>query len=132
MVTLREREANTVGGRAVLNEAIQVAVADLESGEEFVPIVVTKDWGDCRVERFGADELQEARTRMRDLLSGSAGAGHCALAHDEQLADGRSELLIQIGRMGGEEAEAFAQRYRPRRGRFRPFKLLGNPVAEGD
>jgi hypothetical protein len=132
MGTPTEHAAITVGGRAVLNEAVQIAAADLESGDEFAPIVVTKDWGDCQVERFGVDELEEARSRLDDLLGGSTGSGDCALAHDERLAGGSISILIQVGRMGGEETQAFVQRYRPKRGMFRPFKLVGTPVPASE
>jgi hypothetical protein len=35
------------------------------------------------------------------------------------------EIVIALGRMGGQDAEIFIQRFRPRRGLFRPFKLIG-------
>jgi hypothetical protein len=127
-----EQASRTVGGRAVLDEAVQVAVADLESGGEFAPIVVTKDWGDCQVERFGEDELERARMRMQELLRGAAGAGHCALAHLGQAGSGATAIAVELGRMGACESEAFVQHFRPRRGRFRPFKLIGGLVPAPD
>jgi hypothetical protein len=127
-----EGASTTVGGRTVLAEAIQVAIADLESGGEFAPIVVTKDWGDCQVERFGEDEVERARARLRSLLQGGVDTGHCALAYLDQAGDGASAIVIQLGLIGGHELEVFTQRYRPRRGRFRPFKLLGGPVRASE
>ena len=103
----------------------------LAAGAEVAPFVVLKDWGDCQVERFGDGELERARSRMREVLRGAPGTVHCALAHVEPGAgDAGHEgtIVVEVGRAPGDDGEAaerFVQRFRPRRGRFRPFKLIG-------
>ena len=49
-----------------------------------------------------------------------------ALGHDEEA------IVIEHGQAGRAEAEVFAQRFRPRRGPLRGFKLRGEPTPVGE
>lgn len=117
------------GGRVVLDEAIKTAAAELEAGRELVPLIVTKDWGDCRIERF-PHGLDEARACMEELLNTGPTVGHCALVHLADTDDGPA-IVVELGRLGGHLVEIFMQRFRPRRGLLRGFKLLGSLVPAG-
>ena len=121
-----------VGERAVLDEAVRVAVSQLETVGELAPFVVTKDWGDCQVERFGDDGLDEARIRLNELLTGGQEVGQCALGHLDDSESGPTVIAVEIGSVGENRTRTFTQRFRPRRGRFRPFKLIGRPAPAGE
>ena len=126
-----DRPSSEFGGRVVLDEAVNVARSELEASAELAPFVVTKGWGDCEVERF-SEGLRQARGRFDELLTGTSSIGHCALAHLDDSADGPTEIVIELGRVGGRSAETFSQRFRPKRGLFRRFKLVGTPSRESD
>ena len=121
-----DRPSSEFGGRVVLDEAVNIARAELEASPELAPFVVTKGWGDCEVERF-SEGLGQARARFDELLDGASSIGHCALTHVADAADGPPEIVIELGRVGGRRAETFSQRFRPARGLFRRFKLIGTP-----
>jgi hypothetical protein len=120
------RPSSEFGGRVVLNEAVSIARSELEASAELAPFVVTKGWGDCEVERF-SEGLGQARARFDELLNGASSIGHCALAHLADAADGPTEIVIEVGRVGGRNVETFSQRFRRKRGLFRRFKLIGAP-----
>jgi hypothetical protein len=124
MNTSNGRPSSEFGGRAVLDEATSVARAELETGAELTPFVVTKAWGDFEVERFSAG-LAQARQRMDGLLNAGSSVGHCALAWLADAGEGHTEIVIELGRVGGQDSEVFVQRIRPKRGLFRRFKLIG-------
>lgn len=121
-----------VGERTVLDEAVKVAASELEAVGELAPFVVTKDWGDCQVERFGEDELDRARARFNELLGGQQEIGQCALGHVDPTGSGPAAITVEVGSVGSDRAKAFTQRFRPGHGRFRPFKLIGRPAPAGE
>jgi hypothetical protein len=121
-----------VGERTVLDEAVKVATSELEAVGQLAPFVVTKDWGDCQVERFGEDELGQARARLDELLGGEQEIGQCALGHLDGDGSRPTVITVEIGSVGSDRTKAFTQRFRPRRGRFRPFKLIGRPTPAGE
>ena len=120
------RPSSEFGGRVVLDEAMNVAKTELEASAELAPFVVIKGWGDFEVARF-SEGLTQARARMDELLNAGSSVGHCALAHLAGDAGGATEIVIELGRIGGGTVEIFSQRYRPKRGPFRRFKLIGTP-----
>lgn len=126
--------ASEPGGRAVLDEAIGFAKDALEAGHELPPFVVTKEFGDCRVESLGDGGLEGARTRMEELGRRAGRVGHFALAYLGPTDRGETAIFVELGRLGRAESEVLVQRFRPRRGLFRPFKLLGkvSPATEID
>ena len=120
--------------QGVLTEAVEVAEARLGVGDELMPILITDRWGDIRLERFDADALSEAKARFGDFLSTAAGVESCALVYLGRAGDGEEAIVIERGQAGDGDADVFVQRFRPRRGRFRGFKLIGKPepVSDGD
>lgn len=124
--------ASEPGGRAVLDEAIGFAKDALEADRELAPFVVTKEFGDCEVESLGEGGLERARTRMEELGRSAGRAGHVALTHVGAMDLGETAIFVELGRLGRTGSEVFVQRFRPRRGLFRPFKLLGkvSPATE--
>jgi hypothetical protein len=121
-----DRPSSEFGGRVVLDEAVDIARTELEASAELAPFVVTKGWGDCKVERF-SEGLVQARARLDELLGDASSIGHYALAHLADATDGPTEIVIELGRVGGRDVEVFSQRFRSKRGLFRRFKLIGTP-----
>jgi hypothetical protein len=115
----------------VLGEAVEVAQARLEVGDELIPLLITDRWGDRRIDRFEPNGLSEARGRFEDFLKTAAGDESCALVYLGRVGDGDDAILIERGGAGYGPPELFIQRFRPRRGRFRGFKLIGKPKPAG-
>ena len=118
----------------VLEEAVEVAKArlEVEVGDELIPLLITDRWGDRRIDRFEPNALSDARAGFADFLKTAAGDESCALVHLGHVDDGEEEILIERGGAGYGPPEVFIQRFRPRRGRFRGFKLIGKPKPAGD
>ena len=58
----------------------------------------------------------------------TAGNETCALVYSGRDDDGEEAILIDRGGAGYGPPASFVQRVRPRRGRFRGFKLIGKPT----
>jgi hypothetical protein len=117
-------------GLDVLEEAVEVAKARLEVGDDLIPLLIIDRWGDRRIERFEPDVLPDAlsaaKERFADFLRSAGGEEECALVYLGR-DDGEEAILIERGGAGYGPPGVLVQRFRPRRGRFRGFKLIGKP-----
>ena len=117
-------------GRDLLVDAVETAESVLRTGERLAPFMITDRWGDRRVEQFDTDALTDGKARFQEFVHGAGGAETCALVYVGRVGHGEDALVIECGQ-AGEEAEVFVQRFRPRRGRLRGFKLSGQPTPVG-
>ena len=111
-------------------EAVEIAESFLRLGQELDPIMITDRWGDRRVEEFGREDLEGARARLLEFLRTAAGEEDCALAYLGHV-EHQEAIVIEHGKAGRPEAEVLVQRFRPRRGPLRSFKLVGEPTPVG-
>jgi hypothetical protein len=114
--------------RDLLFDAVETAESVLRTGERLAPFMIIDRWGDRRVEPFGTDALTEAKARFREFVRGAAGAEICALVYVGRVGHGEDAIVIECGQAGASQAEVLVQHFRPRRGRFRGFKLSGEPT----
>jgi hypothetical protein len=117
----------TQRGPDLLEEAVEAAKARLELGDDLTPLLITDRWGDRRTERFGPDALADAKEQFAKFIRSSSGDETCALVHIGRDERGDEAILIERGGAGYGPSASFVQRFRPRRGRFRGFKLIGKP-----
>jgi hypothetical protein len=59
-----------------------------------------------------------------------AGNERCALVHLAPVGLGEDAIVIEVAGPGAREAEVFVQWFRPKRGRLRGFRLIGE-LAKG-
>jgi hypothetical protein len=115
----------------LLTDAVEIAESRLQAGEAMGPVMITDRWGDRRAEQFDVAALSDAKTRLREFVHTAAGDEQCVLVYLGRVGEGEEAILIERAKAGDEEAEVFVQRFRPRRGRFRAFKLIGELKAVG-
>jgi hypothetical protein len=118
----------------LLADGLDLVSSRLETGEEVAPLVITERWGDRRVEHSGhsgQDGLDSAREQFTELVRRMAGDERCALVHLGQVGLGEDAIVVEVAGPGAPEAEVFVQRFRPKRGPLRGFKLLGEPSRAG-
>jgi hypothetical protein len=118
-------------GPDVLDEALEVAKARLEVGDDLIPLLITDQSGDRRIERFGPGALSDAKEDFSDFVRYSAGDETCALVYLGRDDRGEEAILIDRGGAGYGPSATLVQRFRPRRGRFRGFQLIGKPEPVG-
>jgi hypothetical protein len=120
----------------LLTDAIEIAESLLEAGDPVHPFMITDRWGDRQVEGFEGEQFEGgavagAKTRFREFVRAAAGDEQCALVYVVGRRDGEDEIVIERGHAGQPEVEVFVQRFRPRRGRLRRFKLIGEAKPVG-
>ena len=119
---------STAESRTLLTEAVETAESLLRDGESLGPFMITDRWGDRRVEQFEPEALHGAKTRFREFMRTAAGDESCYVG---PVADGDDAIVVECGEAGRREADVFVQHFRPRRGRLRGFKLLGQARPVG-
>jgi hypothetical protein len=112
-------------GRKLASDAVGLAILPLETGGELSPLLVVELGGLRDIEHFEADELEAARARAAELAEGFGPEQRCALVHRGHLGAEGDAILIELHQPGDGDADLFYQRYRPKAGRFRGFKLIG-------
>jgi hypothetical protein len=119
--------------RDLVVEGVELAKSRLAAGEELAPIILVERAGDHSSEQFAPDALDAARLRFAELLRSAGRADECALVRLGYVGRGDHAIVVELGRGGEEQADEFAQRFRPQRGRFRRFKLIGDlrPTGKG-
>jgi hypothetical protein len=115
----------------LLVEGTQIATSYLEAGEQMAPTMLADRWGDRRAEQFDRKDLGAAQQKLSEFLHGAAGDEACALVYIGRVRSDEDAIIIEYGQAGRSEAEVFVQRFRPRRGRLRRFKLIGQPTPVG-
>jgi hypothetical protein len=115
----------------LLAEGVELVSSQLEAGEEVVPLVISERWGDRRVEHSGKEGLETARAQFVELVRRMAGDERCALVRVGHVGLGEDAILVEVAGPGAPEAEVFVQRFRPKRGPLRGFKLVGEPSRAG-
>jgi hypothetical protein len=120
--------------RDLLVEAVELASSPLEAGEELAPMMIVQRWGDRWIERFDHQALSDAKAKFGSFLRAAAGDESCALVYLGHVGDREEAILVERGSAGDGGAQVFVQRFRPRRSRFRGFKLVGElePVGTLD
>jgi hypothetical protein len=117
--------------RDLLVEAVELAKSPLESGDDLAPMMIVQRWGDRWIERFDHRALSDAKAKFGTFLRGAAGDESCALVYLGHVGDREEAILVERGAAGESGAEVFVQRFRPRKGRFRGFKLVGELEPAG-
>ncbi len=124
----------TLTSRATLKlaeDAVVAAGSILKDGEELTPLLIVEVGGVRDFEHFDRGEIQTARSRASQLSRPTAGDRLCALVYEGRAKLDRRAILVEIQRAGEAELEVFCQPFRPRSGRFRPFKLIGEVELAG-
>lgn len=111
--------------------AVKIAESRLRSDPKLSPFVITDRLGDM-LEEFEPEDLGGAQARVSEFLRTAAGEETCALAYVGHTGRDEEAIIIEYGRAGQQEAEVFVQRFRPRRGPLRGFKLRGEPTPVGE
>ena len=112
-------------------DAVEAAESLLRSGESLSPFFLIDRLGDRRSEQFEDDALSEAKARLAEFLRTAAGDERCALVYVGRVGHDEDAIVIESGQPVRGEAEVYIQRFRPRRGRLRGFKLIGEPKPVG-
>jgi hypothetical protein len=115
----------------LLADGLNLISLRLEAGEEVVPLVISERWGERRVEHSGTDGLDRTRERFAELVRRMAGNERCALVHLGRVGEGEEAIVVEVAGPGAPEAEVFVQKFRPRRGPLRGFKLIGDLYRAG-
>ena len=111
--------------------AVKIAESRLRAAPELSPFVITDRFGD-ELEEFEPADLGGAQARLSEFLHTAAGEDACALAYVSHTGRDEDAIVIEHGRAGQREAKVFVQRFRPRRGPLRGFKLLGDLIPAGE
>jgi hypothetical protein len=114
----------------LIDEAVSLAQASLQEGERLAPLMVIEHRGDRRVERFDRDAITEAKGRLGEFLR-TPGEEECVLVYQGRVGHAEDAILVEGGSAGKLRVEIYAQRFRPHRGRFRGFKLIGDLTRVG-
>jgi hypothetical protein len=93
--------------------------------------MITDRWGDRRVEQFDAAALPDAKEKLGEFVRTAAGDESCALVHIGRVGADEDAIVIERGAAGRGEVGVFVQHFRPKRGRLRPFKLIGRAEPVG-
>ena len=117
--------------RNLVVHAVEIAESHLRSGHGLIPFMITDRWGDRRVEQFEREGPGGAQARFWDFVRTAAGDETCALVYVGRVDLDEEAIVIEHGQAGRQEADVFIQRFRPRRGPLRGFKLIGEPTPVG-
>ena len=109
-----------------------MAKSRLEVGDELQPLLIIDRWGDRRIDRFEPDELPQARDKLAEFRT-APGEEACALVYVGTVTDREGAILVEHGAAGKPDPEVLVQRFRPKRGPLRRFRLRGKlePMAQG-
>jgi hypothetical protein len=110
--------------------AVMIAESRLRSGQELAPFMITDRLGDA-LEEFEGEDPGTGQARFREYVRTAAGDEACALVYVGHVDLDEEAIVIERGQAGRQEAELFVQRFRPRRGLLRGFKLVGEPTPVG-
>jgi hypothetical protein len=110
---------------SLVAEAVDTAASFLKEGEEPVPILITDSWGDRRTEHFAETGLLGAKEKFGAFVSGASGEQTCALVYIGHVDLDEDAIVVELGKPGEDDAAMFVQRFRPRKGPLRGFKLRG-------
>jgi hypothetical protein len=119
------------GRRDLLVEGVEIAESQLRTDERLRPFMITERWGDRRVETFDPAALSDAKEKLRDFIRKAAGDERCVLVYLGRVGADEDAIVIERGEAGRGEAGVFVQHFRPRRGRVRRFKLIGQTEPVG-
>jgi hypothetical protein len=117
--------------RKLAEDAAAIGIDALRTGGSLDPFLVIELDGLRDTEHFAADALPRARERAARLSRPSAGRQACALVYAGRVGVGQEAVLVEVQRAGSDEVEVFRQAYRPRGGRLRPFKPIGDLTFAG-
>ena len=112
-------------------EAVETAASFLKRGEEPDPMLITDRWGDRRAEYFSRTGLLGAKEKFGALVSGATGEQTCALVYIGHVDLDEDAIVVELGQPGRTDVGMFVQRFRPRKGPLRGFKLRGELRAIG-
>jgi hypothetical protein len=115
--------------RDLLVDAVEIAESKLRAGERLGPFMITDRWGDRRVEELVA--VSDAKKKLGEFMRTAAGDERCALVYVGRVGVDEDAIVIERGEAGHGEVRVFVQHFRPRRGRLRRFKLVGQPQPTG-
>jgi len=106
------------------------------SGGPLIPFLMTQAGTGVSLMRFAADTL-EAGLANAEQAADSAGPKIIAyaIARDGFLTVGGERLdaiLVEAGERGDQTGFVFAQRYRPKKGLFGRFEVVGNAALAGE
>lgn len=107
-------------------EAVDTAASFLEGGKQLHPIVITDNWGDRRAEHFEETGLPGAKEKFGAFTGGAVSEQTCALVYARDAHRDEGAIVVELGLPGG-EPKTYVQRFRPRKGPLRGFKLRGEP-----
>ena len=110
---------------SLVAEAVETAASFLKTGEQPQPILITDSWGDRRTEHFAETGLLGAREKFGAFVRGATGEETCALVYVGHVDLDEDAIVVELGQPGNEHAGMFIQRFRPRKGPLRGFKLRG-------
>jgi hypothetical protein len=115
----------------LLEDAVEIAESRLCTGERLHPFMITDRWGDRRVEEFDIAALSDAKKKLGEFIRTAAGDERCVLVFVGRVGYDEDAIVIARGLAGRDDAQVFVQRFRPRRGRLRRFKLIGQAQPLG-
>jgi hypothetical protein len=121
----------TLERQDLLVDAVEIAESRLCTGERLGPFMITDRWGDRRVEEFDIAALSDAKKKLGEFIRTAAGDERCVLVYVGRVGYDEDAIVIERGLAGRGEAQVFVQQFRPRRGRLRRFKLIGQAQPVG-
>jgi hypothetical protein len=110
---------------SLVAEAVDTAASFLRAGDEPHPVVITDNWGDRRTEQFEETGLLGAKEKFGALLGGTTTEQTCALVYISDVSREEGAIVVELGLPGEAEPKIYVQRFRPRKGPLRAFKLRG-------
>jgi hypothetical protein len=117
--------------RDLVVDAVEIAESRLRTGERLGPFMITDRWGDRRVEEFDIAAISDAKKKLGEFMRTAAGDERCALVYVGRAGVDEDAIVIERGDAGHSEVRVFVQHFRPRRGRLRRFKLVGQAQPTG-
>jgi hypothetical protein len=117
--------------RDLLVDAVEIAESRLRTGERLGPFMITDRWGDRRVEEFDIGALSDAKKKLGGFMRAAAGDERCVLVYVGRVGVEEDAIVIERGEAGRGEVGVFVQHFRPRHGRLRRFKLIGQTEPVG-
>jgi hypothetical protein len=111
--------------RDLLDEAVFVATSRLRDGDRLEPVMILERWGVRHFERFEDHDLSAAKSALSRFVL-TPGDDFGVLVYYGRVGHDEDAILVEHARAGGRVVEVFAQRFRPRRGPLRGFKLIGD------
>jgi hypothetical protein len=112
-------------------DAVALASETLKEGEALRPLLIAELNGLRDVEHYELNDLQGARTKASRLSRPSMTDQQCAVVFEGRVRNDQRAILVELQRAGGDEVEVFCQPFRPKGGRLRPFKLIGEVTLAG-